>query len=509
MVDITISHKQMKPAVIHTDQFENGVHVLRFTLADYVQNNVDLRKFKAYVVTSLKGVPDMAEIPYTISERQLILTWSLSAYTLREPGIIQFQIKFAQSEEDVTGVWWSYKGVVINRVSINADDYTSANYPTLMKQWLDHMHMLSGVYGSAVQYMMPGESVPVDERLDGRMYYQWLDVPNRRAMCATGTVNLGKRPYADSGLYINNKHICVDTTDSLAYAVDAAAWVDAVNAADCGVIASNLSSGGDIILLITASTPGAAGNSITMQLTAATYGGGAGVTNPSDGHLSGSTLVGGADATTGESNPAGQLEDANGNILGQKLANYIANANLNELVVNGEYICTGTMENNPVSGNTYCMVRVTDSNSTSRVVQECYCVDMNDNSVRTFVRAVVGGSEFGQWKELASAAQVQQLQNQMSNKADKSSVLGFPDYSKASTFAQNTPISVNFNCWVLIRNAYDRTYEFYVNGVLVTASYSAYGDGNNRTPTMYPIKANSTFEVKGQAEYCVYFKCYS
>ena len=64
MVDITISHKQMKPGVIHTDQFENGVHVLRFTLGDYVQNNIDLRKFKAYVVTLLKGVPDVAEIPY-------------------------------------------------------------------------------------------------------------------------------------------------------------------------------------------------------------------------------------------------------------------------------------------------------------------------------------------------------------------------------------------------------------------------------------------------------------
>lgn len=509
MVDITISHKQMKPAVIHTDQFENGVHVLRFTLADYVQNNIDLRKFKAYVVTSLKGVPDVAEIPYTISSRQLILTWSLSAYTLREPGIIQFQIKFAQSEEDATGVWWSYKGVVINRVSLNADDYVSAQYPTLMKQWLDYMHSLSGVFGAPVEYMMPGASIPVDERLDGRMYYQWLDVPNRRAMSATGTVNLGNRPYADSGLYINKKHICVDTTNTLAYAIDAAAWVDAVNAAGCGVIATDISSGGDIILLLTASTPGAAGNAITMQLTTATYGGGKGVTNPSDGHLSGATLVGGADATTGEGNPTGQLEDANGNILCQMAANYVSNANLNELVVNGEYICTGTMENNPVSGNTYCMVRVTDSNSTSRVVQECYCVDMTDNSVRTFVRAVVDGSEFGQWKELASAAQVQQLQTQLNNKADKSSVLGFPNYSKAHNFAVNTSISLNFNCWVLIRNAYCATYELYVNGVFVTASYSAYGDGNSRAPMMYPIRANSTFEVKGTAEQCVYFECYS
>ena len=442
MVDIALSDKQMKPGVIHTDQFENGVHVLRFTIPDYMQNNVDLRKFNAYVVTSINGVMDVTQIPYTISNRQVILTWSLSAYTLKEPGIIQFQIKFASSEKDGAAVWMSYKGVVINRVSINAEDYVSADYPTLMKQWLDHMHMLSGVYGASIQYMMPGESVPVDERLDCRMYYQWLDVPNRRAMCATGTVNLGERPYADSGLYINKKHICVDTTDTLAFSVDAAAWVDAVNAADCGVIATDISSGGDIILLLTAKTAGAAGNSITMQLTAATYGGGAGVNNPSGGHVSGATLVGGADATTGVTKPTGQLEDANGNILCQMRANYIANADLNKLVEHGEYICAGTMLNNPVAGNTYCMLHVTDSSSTSRVVQECYCVDMSDNSVRMFVRTVVGGSEFGAWRELATVNQITDLQNQLNGSAAKSHTHAISDVTNLqSTLNAKAPLA--------------------------------------------------------------------
>ena len=473
MVDITISNKQMKPGVIHTDQFENGVHVLRFTLADYVQNNIDLRKFKAYVVTSLKGVPDVAEIPYTISDRQLILTWSLSAYTLREPGIIQFQIKFAQSKEDATGVWWSYKGVVINRVSINADDYVSAQYPTLMKQWIDLMHTLSGVYGTTIEYMMPGKSIPVDERLESRMYYQWLDVPNRRALCATGTLNLGERPYADSGLYINNKHICVDKTNEAAYVVDAEAWVDAINAADCGVIASNISSGDDIMLLLTAKKAGAAGNSITMQLTTASYGSAAGVTNPSDGHLSGTTLVGGADATTGASNPAGQLEDANGNILGQKLAKYLANANLNEIVDNGEYICVGSMSNNPVSGNTYCMLRVTDSNSTSRVVQECYCVDMNNNSVRTFVRAVVGDSEFGAWRELATVGQMNQLQTQFDNVVDNIPSM-VPDYSSVITPAQ--PYTAPSNGYFLVLGGHEGYPSLAVNSaVTFSGSGGSYG----------------------------------
>ena len=74
-------------------------------------------------------------------------------------------------------------------------------------------------------------------------------------------------------------------------------------------------------------------------------------------------------------------------------------------------------------------------------------------------------------------------------------------------FKTNVNITLKYDCWVLIRNSYCRTYEFYVNNTFVTASYSSYGDGNNRTPTMYPVKANSTFIVKGEAEQCVYFRC--
>lgn len=476
MVDIALSDKQMKPGVIHTDQFENGVHILRFTIPDYMQNNVDLRKFKAYVVTSIKGVMDVTEIPYTISSRQVILTWNLSAYTLKEPGIIQFQIKFASSEKDGAAVWMSYKGVVINRVSINAEDPTSANYPTLMKQWLDLMHTLSGVYGTAIEYMMPGESIPIDERLDGRLYYQWLEVPNRRALCATGTVNLGKRPYADSGLYINNKHICVDTNDVAAYVLDADAWVNAVNAADCGVIATDISSDGEIILLLTAKNAGKSGNSITIQLTTATYGSGAGMTNPSDGHLSGSTLVGGADATTGESNPTGQLEDANGNIISKLGAKYLANADLNKIVEHGEYICAGTMMNNPVSGNTYCMLRVTDSSSTSRIIQECFCVNMGDNSVRTFVRAVVGGSEFGAWRELVDVNKITQLQDRIK------SISMVPDYSKA--IGVTSPYTAPSNGYLVVNGGYEQNLNVVVNGMVTYHTHSAgsYGYENATIP---------------------------
>lgn len=319
MVDITISNKQMKPAVVHTDQFENGVHVLRLTLSDYMQNNVDLRKYNAYVVTSLNGVMDVTQLQYSISSRKLTMTWSLSSHTLKDPGIIQYQIKFASSATDATdnnaSVWMSYKGVIINRLSINAEDYMSANYPTLMKQWLDLMHTLSGSFGAEVLFMPKGEPTPLEERLDGRAYYQWLDIPNTRATCAVGTVTLGSRPYADSGLYINNVHVYVDDTSDPAYVVEPSLWIDAINNANCGVIATDLSTTDEIIIKLSAKNAGEAGNDIPIALDVATYGAAAGVTNPSGGRVSGSTLAGGSDAKVATVTPDGRFEDAHGNSL--------------------------------------------------------------------------------------------------------------------------------------------------------------------------------------------------
>lgn len=82
---------------------------------------------------------------------------------------------------------------------------------------------------------------------------------------------------------------------------------------------------------------------------------------------------------------------------------YRANANLNLLLDDKAYVCGGTMQNVPVP-NSYCIVRVYDSESTNRIVQVCY-VPQTDNTVRTFVRAAIGNS-FGSWRELATNAYV-------------------------------------------------------------------------------------------------------
>ena len=83
---------------------------------------------------------------------------------------------------------------------------------------------------------------------------------------------------------------------------------------------------------------------------------------------------------------------------------YVANADLNALLEDKAYICAGTMKNTPVA-NTYCFVRVYDTESTSRILQICY-VPQSDNTIRTFVRAITGTSFFGAWRELGTTAYI-------------------------------------------------------------------------------------------------------
>lgn len=307
MIDISISNRQMRPAVIHTNQLED--RILRFKLDSYTFEGKDLSKCTAYAQSSINGRIDVTKLSENEDGTH---TWVISDHTLQNQGVITYQIKFVD-DTDAT-VWYSYKGVIVNREVINGDDYISANYPTLMNQWLNTMHTLAGNFGAPITFMLPGEPIPVGERLANRMYYQWEDSPNSAAKCATAEVNLGEHPYADSGLYINNVHICVDETEEEAYVIDSGIWVDAINNANCGVIAADISSGNDIILFLSAKDAGEIGNDIPLELGYAKYGKGKGVHNPSGGGFS--PFSGGCDSTVGNDKPKGRFEDSDGNILG-------------------------------------------------------------------------------------------------------------------------------------------------------------------------------------------------
>lgn len=88
----------------------------------------------------------------------------------------------------------------------------------------------------------------------------------------------------------------------------------------------------------------------------------------------------------------------------QKNTIFVSDANLNTLLGDQAYICTGTLKNTPIT-TTYCVVRGYDTSSTDRIVQVCYVPYQVNNGVgvRVFVRVVDNGENgrtIGAWGEL-------------------------------------------------------------------------------------------------------------
>ena len=314
-VNISVENRHINPQKIAVTQYEAGTTTLKFNLDSQtvVQNN--LKNYKAYAVTSINGYIDMVELTKTNTSSGMTLTWVLSERTLRYAGAITYKIVFKSSEKADTSVFNTYNAIIQNSVSIDADNQIVADVPSVLKQHFDLIQTLSGSFGNEVVYMPVGGSIPHEERLAGRLYYQWLNTPTTSARCATAVVNLGDKPYADSGLYINGVHVYVDDTSDVAYVIESEAWVDAINAANCGVTATDISDSGKIILKLIAKEAGSAGNDITLELGTALYGAGKNNTNPSNGRVSGTRLTGGSDVIVATETPDGQFEDAHGNLL--------------------------------------------------------------------------------------------------------------------------------------------------------------------------------------------------
>ena len=475
-----LNNREIKPQKVATKQGEANTTILRFTRDSYKYDQIDLRNYKAYAVTCCNGEIDMSELTMTVNGSSLILTWSLSERVLRYNGAIVYQISF-KADKDSAAVFNTYQGIIQNSASIDESTIVG-DYPTIMKQWLDLINARSGTIPNKVAYMLPGNSVPIEERTEGTLYFQWEEAATMNAASATGIVNLGSTPYADSGLYINGTHVCVDDTSDTVFVLEPSVWVDAINSANCGVIASDISSGENVKILLTAKTAGASGNAITYELGLAQYGAGKGLNNPSNGTTYGATLTGGYDTQVGVENPIGQLEDHFGNVLARTGAKLVPDANLDELLADGEYICSGSFDT-PISC-TYCMLRVTDSPSTSRIIQECYVVDLNDHTVRTFVRSVSGGAIFGEWRELMT---------------DQSAVR-YPDYATAVSRSNDVSYTATTNGWVYLRvnqSANNISTGFTVDGVQVVSGFYHGHHSSTSDHILIPVKKGSIYRGAG------------
>ena len=84
----------------------------------------------------------------------------------------------------------------------------------------------------------------------------------------------------------------------------------------------------------------------------------------------------------------------------------VANPNLNTLLDDKAYACSGTITNAPIAC-TFCILRAYDTGVSGQgnIVQICH-VPQTDNSVRTFSRVCVNGITFGTWKEIGSVTSV-------------------------------------------------------------------------------------------------------
>lgn len=282
-MELTITNnREIKPYKVAVKQFESETTTLTFTRDSYMYDQVDLRNYKAYAVTSIGGAVDMTELTYEIVGGKLVITWVVQENTLRQAGNITYQIVFKENADDGegTGVFYTYEALLQCSESIDTDRPIAANYPTILKQWLDLINNLSGTISAGIVYMGVGETLPVESRLAGQVYYQIED--------------------------------------------------------------------------------------------AETY--------------------------------VGHFEDYLGNKLGKVIGEHQADADINKLITHGDYICAGTLLNAPINC-TYCMVRVTDTLVTDRVIQEVY-VPADDNTVRVFVRVVIGLETFGAWCEQATKGTV-------------------------------------------------------------------------------------------------------
>ena len=88
----------------------------------------------------------------------------------------------------------------------------------------------------------------------------------------------------------------------------------------------------------------------------------------------------------------------------------IANADLNRLLEDKTWACSGTLKNTPIAC-TFCIVQAYDTGApvSGNIVQVCYVPNLTDNTVRTFWRNCNNGVTFGKWSESGAVKTVNSI----------------------------------------------------------------------------------------------------
>lgn len=193
------SARQIRPAVINTFQNNGNVDRLEFQMKDYNQDNVDLSTMDAYaIVYGSLGLDEIKLESEVTSDGVLKIYWDLNSYTLALGEKIFYQICF---KSEGSQVWTSYKGTIFCNESLTADEEIVAQYPTILKQMegrietrtdeaideftviaseqlnntVERVNELADNFDASVVYVPYGETIPIEDRLNNRLYYIYTD----------------------------------------------------------------------------------------------------------------------------------------------------------------------------------------------------------------------------------------------------------------------------------------------------------------------------------------------
>lgn len=88
----------------------------------------------------------------------------------------------------------------------------------------------------------------------------------------------------------------------------------------------------------------------------------------------------------------------------------IANADLNTLLDDKTWSCSGTLKNTPIPC-TFCIVQAYDTGTpiSGNIVQVCYVPNQTNNTVRAFWRNCLNGATFGAWTESGAVKTVNSI----------------------------------------------------------------------------------------------------
>ena len=196
--------RQIKPAVVNTFQNNNNVDRLEFTMENYNQDNVDLSTLDAYAICfgSSFGLDEVKLESEVTEDGVLRIYWDLTLMTLGVSQAISYQIVFKNDGGDV---WTSYKAILFCNESLTADEEIVAKYPTIlrqiesrivtiaeeasgeaadeltanMNQEIDKMvqiiNNMAEDFDASVVYIPYGETIPVEQRVNNRLYYQYTN----------------------------------------------------------------------------------------------------------------------------------------------------------------------------------------------------------------------------------------------------------------------------------------------------------------------------------------------